>query len=107
MTLVCWLLLVGFASAQIPTLYPGSYKTTKCSRNVAINVIADGKPLKGVGVEFCRIPKDETCLSSVTGEDGKSGFLQLGPGNYSLHATTKNGVIATELRFHTSHSRTA
>ena len=104
---VCWLLLAGFSGAQVLTLYPGSDKTTKCSRNVAINVIAEGKPLKDVKVEFCQIPQNETCLSSITGDDGISEFLQLRPGNYSLHATTKNGVVATELRFHTSHSRKA
>jgi len=104
---VCWLLLVGFPTAQVLTLYPGSDKITKSSRNVAINVIAEGKPLKDVKVEFCQIPQNETCLSSVTGDDGKSAFLPLRPGNYSLHATTKNGVIATELKFHTSQSSKA
>ncbi len=104
---VCWLLLVGCSSTQVLTVYPGPYKTTKCSRNVAINVIAEGKPLKDVKLEFCQIPQNEACLSRVTGEDGKSVFLQLRPGNYSLKATTKIGVIVSELRFHTSHSRKA
>jgi len=107
MAAVCWLLLIGFSNAQALTLYPGSDKTTKCPRNVAINVIADGKPLKDVKVEFCQTPQNQNCVSGTTGDDGKSKFLQLRPGNHSLHVTTKNGIIATELRFHTSHSSKA
>ena len=103
---VCWLLLVGFSGAQVVTLYPGSSKKTrKCSRNVEITVIAEGKLLNLAKVDFCQIPQKQSCLSVATGDDGKSAFSELRPGNYSLHVTTRNGVIASEFRFHTSHSR--
>lgn len=101
---LCCLVTVGFSAAQGITLYSGSLKTMKCSRNVEITVVSDGGPMKGVKVDFCKLPLESACASGVSDDKGTSMVSQLLPGKYSVVATTRNGVSTSEFSFRASHS---
>jgi Carboxypeptidase regulatory-like domain len=75
------------------------------SRHVRVAVVLNGKPVKGVKVDFCRTaPEGQACFSVLTGRDGTATLRALTLGDYQVFAVTADRLVA-DLYLHVSNKR--
>jgi hypothetical protein len=86
------LLSVGIVAAE--SVMVTTVKPLESSRHVRIVVILNGKPVKGVKVDFCKTPGGQICFSVMTGDDGIAAPRVLPLGNYAVVAMIEDSVNA-------------
>ncbi len=91
---ICGVLLAGLALAECVEVQEA--KLIESSRHVRAIVVLDGKPLKGVRVDFFK-STSQSQVSALTDEKGIATPTELPPGDYNVVATLDESVSTSIL----------